>query len=116
MLCVYTSVIVMCLLCDYCLVMFGCFMLHILMLVHLFLCTCSMHNVVRHALVHSWIILRARVMCTTILNLLIHSVKVIHVFALDLLIHRVRVMHISVLDLLIHRVKVRYILVPNLLI
>ena len=106
----------MCLLCDHCLVMLCCFMLRILILVHLCVCTCSMHNVVRHALVHSLISRRVRVMCTIIFNLLIRRVKVTHVLALDLLIHRVRVMHVLILELLIHRVKVRCILIPDLLI
>lgn len=81
MLYAYSSVIIMYLLFDYCLVLFGCFMFYILLLVDLCDGTCSMHFDARHALVY---------------NLKIYRVGVMHAILFDLLI-RVRVMHVLVL-------------------
>ena len=78
----YTSVIVMCFVYGYCLVMLGYYMLHIPMLVNLCPYTRAMHIVDRHALVHDLLIRRVRVMCAIICSLLIHRVKAMDVLAL----------------------------------
>ena len=101
-----TSMMIMCFLCGYCLVMIGCFMLHMPLFIRVCPYTRFMHDEVRHALANDLMIRRVRVMCDMAHNSSIRRVRVRHVSPIYLMIRRVRVLHVPALDL-IRPVKIK---------